>query len=90
MKNKFYDKWIYSKSKIAMILRILAWVILVVAIIAGVVNSFRDNEPIPLMIYPLYAAGTMLLFYVVAAILNYLADITDILKRNVDKDTENK
>ena len=61
-----------------------------VAIIAGVVNSFRDNEPIPLMIYPLYAAGTMLLLYVVAAILNYLADITDILKRNVDKDTENK
>ena len=83
--KKFYTKWIYSKSKIAVILRLIAWGILIIALFMGVVDSFRDHEPVPLLMYPLTAVGSMLLFYTVAAILNYLAEITDILKRNEDE-----
>lgn len=90
MNNKFYKRLILSKSKIAMILRLLAWLVLIVAIIAGVVESFNDAEPVPLLLYTSYAAGAMLLLYVVAAIIHYLAEITDILKRNMDKDANNR
>ena len=83
--KKYYTKWIYSKSKIAIILRLIAWGILIVALFMGVVDSLRDHEPVPLLMYPLTAVGSMLLFYTVAAILNYLAEITDILKRNEDE-----
>lgn len=86
--NKFYSKWIYSKSKIAIILRLIAWGLLIVALVMGVVDNFRDHEPVPLLMYPLSAVGCMLLLYTVAAILNYLAEITDILKRNVDNDSD--
>ena len=89
MKDKFYARWIFSKSKIAIILRLLAWVLLVVAIVSGVVESFHDSEPVPLMLYTAHAAGIMLLLYTIAAIVHYLAEITDILKRNIDKDTKN-
>ncbi len=83
--KKLYTKWIYSKSKIAIILRLIAWGILIVALFMGVVDSLRDHEPVLLLMYPLTAVGSMLLFYTVAAILNYLAEITDILKRNEDE-----
>ena len=82
MSNKLFQKWIYSKSKIAMILRLLAWGILVVAIVAGVIESFADAEPVPLLLNVVCAAGAMLFLYTVAAILNYLAEITELLKRN--------
>ncbi|MBQ7006630.1 MAG: hypothetical protein IJN59_02250 [Oscillospiraceae bacterium] len=87
--NKFYEKFIFSKSKIAIILRLLAWLLLIVAIGAGVVESFNDAEPVPLFLYTFYAAGAMLLLYTVAAIIHYLAEITDILKRNADNDRKN-
>ncbi len=85
MNNKFYKRLICSKSKIAMILRLLAWLLLIAAIVVGVVESIDDAEPVPLLLYTIYAAGVMLLLYAVAAVINYLAEITDILKRNVDK-----
>lgn len=80
---------ISSKSKIAVILRLLAWLLLIIAIIFGVIESFHDSEPVPLFLYTAYAAGAMLFLYTVAEILHYLAEITDILKRNMDKDTKN-
>lgn len=91
MNNKFYKSAIYSKSRIAMILRILAWCLLIAAIIAGVAESINDAEPVPLLLYTAYAAGSMLFLYTVAAIINYLAEITDILQRgaNTNKDKEN-
>lgn len=89
MNNKFYKRLIFSKSKIATILRLLAWLVLIVALVAGGVESFNDAEPVPLLLYTSYAAGAMLLLYAIAAIINYLAEITDILKRNIDKDTKN-
>lgn len=82
MNNKFFQKWIFSKSKIAMILRLLAWGILVVAIVTGVIESFNDAEPVPLFLNVVCAAGAMLVLYTIAAILNYLAEITELLKRN--------
>ena len=89
MKNKFYERFIFSKSKIAIILRLLAWILLVIAVVKGVAECFKDSEPVPLILYTAYAAGGMLLLYIIAAIINYLAEITDILKRNLDKDTKN-
>ena len=86
MNNKFYKRLIGSKSKIAVILRLLAWLLLIVAIVVGVVESIEDAEPVPLLLYTAYAIGGMLLLYSVAAVLHYLAEITDILKRNVDKE----
>ena len=77
---------IFSKSKIAMILRVLAWLLLIVAIIAGIAESISDAEPVPLLLYTAEAAGAMLLLYSLAAIINYLAEITDILKRNTSTD----
>lgn len=89
MNNKFYKRAIFSKSKIAIILRLLAWLLLIVAIIAGIIESISDSEPVPLMLYTAYAAGAMLLLYSIAAIINYLAEITDILKRNTNTDKDN-
>ena len=54
--NKFYQKLIYSKSPIAVILRLLAWVLLIAAVVVGVVDSIADSEPMPLMDYLLQAA----------------------------------
>ena len=69
-----------------MILRVLAWLLLIVAIIAGIAESISDAEPVPLLLYTAEAAGAMLLLYSLAAIINYLAEITDILKRNTSTD----
>ncbi|MBQ9121375.1 MAG: hypothetical protein IJY12_03300 [Clostridia bacterium] len=90
MKNKFYEELIFSKSKIVIILRLMAWLLLIVAIVAGVVESVNDAEPVPLLLYTVYAVGAMFLLYAIAAIINYLAEITDILKRNIDKDTKER
>ena len=87
MNNTFYQRMIYSKSKIAMILRSLAWGLLVVAVVLGAVESIQDAEPVPLFLYVACAAGAMLALYTVAALLHYLAEITDILKRRSDEDT---
>lgn len=73
-----------------MLLRLLAWLLLAVAIVAGVVESINESEPIPLMVYTAHAAGAMLCLYTIAAILHYLAEIADILKRNMDKDAKNQ
>ena len=81
MNRRFYKKMIYSKSKIAIILRLVAWIILLIALFAGVVES-------SLLLYVAYAAGVMIFLYAVAAIINYLAEITDILKRNIDEDAK--
>ena len=88
MKNKFYQKLIYSKSTIAVILRVLAWGLLVAAILVGIAKSIADAEPMPLLFYTVQAAVVMLLLYTIAAILNYLAEITDTLKHNADRDTD--
>ena len=88
MNNNFYRSMIFSKSKIAIILRSLAWLLLIAAIIAGVVESINDAKPVPLMLYTAYAACAMLLLYSIAAIINYLAEITDILKRNTSTDSD--
>ena len=90
MNNKFYEKMIFSKSKIAIIMRLLAWLLLIVAIVVGSVESFSDAEPVPLFLYVFYAACAMLFLYAIAAIINYLAEITDILKRNIDKDMKER
>lgn len=90
MNNKFYEKMIFSKSKIAIILRLLAWLFLIVAIVVGVIESFNDAEPVPLLLYISYAVGAMLLLYAIASIINYLAEITDILRRNIDKDMDDR
>ena len=89
MNNSFYQRMIYSKSRIAMILRLLAWGLLVLAVVFGVIESFRDAEPVPLLLYVVNAAVAMLALYTVAAILHYLAEITEILKRRSDEDTRN-
>ena len=54
-------------------------------------DGIIDAEPMPLLLYTAYAAGSMLFLYTVAAIINYLAEITDILQRgaNTNKDKEN-
>ena len=62
--------------------------LLVVAVIVGVVESFDNAEPVPLLLYIAYAGGAMLLLYTIASIINYLAEITDILKRNMDEDAK--
>ena len=69
-----------------MILRVLAWLLLIVAIIAGIAESISDAEPVPLLLYTAEVAGAMLLLYSLAVIINYLAEITDILKRNASTD----
>ena len=51
-------------------------------------ESFDDAEPVPLLLYIAYAGGVMLLLYAIASIINYLAEITDILKRNMDEDAK--
>lgn len=90
MNNKFYQKMISSKSKIAMLLRTIAWILLILAIAVGIVESFVDAEPVPLLLYTAQAAAAMLLLYTVAAVLHYLAEITDILRRNDDQDTKDR
>ena len=89
MNNSFYQKMIYSKSKIAMILRLLAWGLLVLAVVFGVIESFRDAEPVPLLLYTANAAVGMLFLYTVAAIPHYLAEIADSLSRRSDEDSRN-
>ena len=69
-----------------MILRVMAWLLLIVAIIAGIAESISDAEPVPLLLYTAEAAGAMFLLYSLAAIINYLEEITDILKRNASTD----
>ena len=82
----FYKRLIFSKSKIAIILRLLAWVLLIIAVVTGAIESVNDAEPVPLLLYTCYAAIAMLLLYTIAAIINYLAEIADVLKRNADED----
>ena len=90
MNTKFYQKMISSKSKIAVLLRTIAWLLLIIAIAVGIVESFVDAEPIPLLLYTAQAAAAMLALYTVAAVLHYLAEITDILQRSADQDTKNR
>lgn len=90
MNTKFYQKMISSKSKIAMLLRTIAWLLLITAIAVGIVESFVDAEPVPLLLYTARAAVAMLVLYTIAAIVHYLAEITDILQRNADHDTKNR
>ena len=84
----FYRRLISSKSGMAVILRLLAWGLLGAAILVGVMESISDAEPMPLLIYSVQAAAVMLLLYTVAAILHYLAEITDALKNKAERDTD--
>ena len=65
---------------------LLILLVIVAAIVSGVVASIKDAEPVPLLLNLFSSFAAMLSLYTVAAIVNYLAEITDILNRNVDKE----
>lgn len=69
-----------GRSKIASILRTVAWIIGIIAVIAGIVVAFgTDNFLSVLLTFSTGAIG-MLLFYALAAILDYLAELTAIAR----------
>ncbi|MDD6488933.1 MAG: hypothetical protein PUG48_03850 [Clostridia bacterium] len=69
-----------GRSKIASILRTVAWIIGILAIISGIVIAFGAKNFLPILIT--FGVGTMeiLMFYALAAILDYLAELTSIAK----------
>ncbi|MBO5935654.1 MAG: hypothetical protein J6Q94_09240 [Clostridia bacterium] len=76
-----------GRSKIASILRVVAWIIGIVAVISGVVIAFGTESIFPVLIT--FGVGVMeiLTFYALAAILDYLSELTSIA-RNGYKYTE--
>ena len=76
-----------GRSEIASILRTVAWIIGILAVISGIVIAFGTKNFLPVLIT--FGAGAMevLMFYALAAILDYLAELTSIA-RNGYKYTE--
>ena len=75
-----------GRNKIAFLLRISAWIIGVIAFILGVVIAAQTTL-LPLLIALGASAIEILIFYSIAAILDYLAELTSIA-RNGYKYTE--
>ena len=76
-----------GRSKIASILRTVAWVMGILAFISGIIIAFGTGNFLPVLITLGAGAMEMLLFYALAAILDYLAELTSIA-RNGFKYTE--
>ncbi len=69
-----------GRSKIAPILRTVAWVLGIVSIILGIVAYFETESPLPFLISLGGGGIEMLMFYVLASILDYLAELTSIAR----------
>ncbi len=76
-----------GKSKIASILRTVAWIMGILAFISGIIIAFGTDNFLPVLITLGAGAMEMLMFYALAAILDYLAELTSIA-RNGFKYTE--
>lgn len=76
-----------GRSKIASILRTVAWIIGLFAVISGIVTAFGTESILPVLITFGAGAMEMLVFYALADILDYLAELTSIA-RNGFKYTE--
>lgn len=76
-----------GRSKIAFILRTVAWVMGILAFISGIIIAFGIDNFLPVLITLVAGAMQMLMFYTLAAILDYLAELTSIA-RNGFKYTE--
>lgn len=76
-----------GRSKIASILRTVAWIIGILAFISGIVIAFGTDNFLPVLITLGAGAMEMLMFYALAAVLDYLAELTSIA-RNGFKYTE--
>ena len=81
------DKEDNGKSKVATVLRVVAWIIGIVAVISGIATSCGTDSILPILSTLGIGAIEMLMFYALAAVLDYLAELTSIA-RNGYKYTE--
>lgn len=69
-----------GKSKMASLLRIAAWAIGIIAVIAGLMTSFETEDILPVIITLGVGAMGMLVLYALASALDYLAELTSIAR----------
>ena len=76
-----------GKSEIASTLRMVAWIIGILAFVSGVIIAFGTENFLPVLVAFGAGAMEMLMLHTLAAVLDYLAELTSIA-RNGFKYTE--
>ncbi len=79
-----------GKSKIASILRTVAWIICILSFISGIVIAFGTESVLPVLLTFGAGAMEMLMFYALASILDYLAELTSIARNGFKYNETNK
>lgn len=79
-----------GRSKIASILRTVAWIIGIIAVISGIIITFGTENFSPVLITFVAGAMEMLMFYALAAVLDYLAELTSIARNGFKYNETNK
>lgn len=79
-----------GRSRIATILRTVSWIIGILAVVAGIAISFETDNFLTLFIVLGTWAVEMLMFYALAAVLDYLAELTSIARHGFKYNESNK
>lgn len=79
-----------GRSKIASMLRTVAWILGILSIISGIVIAFGTENFLPILIALGVGAIEMLMFYALASILDYLAELTAIVRNGFKYNETNK
>ncbi len=79
-----------GRSKIASILRAVAWILGILSVISGIVIAFGTENFLPVLITLGAGAIEMLMFYALASILDYLAELTSIARNGFKYNETNK
>lgn len=79
-----------GKSKIASILRGVAWITGFLFVVCGIIVADGARAFSPILIFICAGALEMLMFYALAAILDYLAELTAIVRNGFKYDESNK
>ncbi len=79
-----------GRSKIAFVLRTVAWIIGMLLFISGIVIAFGTETFLPILITIGVGTMEMLMFYALAAVLDYLAELTSIAKNGYKYTETNK
>lgn len=77
-------------SKVASILRVVAWLMGILTIISGIAISFAAENILSFLIALIVGALEMLMFYALASILDYLAELTSIARNGFKYNESNK
>lgn len=69
-----------GRSNVASMLRMVAWILGILSAISGIVIAFETENILPVLIALGAGAIAMLMFYALASILDYLAELTSIAR----------